>query len=254
MLRSMAIRVVLVDDIGDYRRLVRIALRARGGFVVVGEAADGRSAVEEVRRTQPDVVVLDLGLPDLPGAEVISGVRDASPDSAVVVFSGTELHDAHVLRQQVEAYVVKTGDVDFLVDLLAELGGGEAGQSLSLHLARDLRSAREARAAVRSACLEWGCEEAMEAALIIASELVTNAVVHGESECEFRMLRTDRRLRLEAEDHGGGSPDIRLAANGDENGRGLLLVSALSSAWGIESVPVGRKRVWAEVQLLSDAG
>ncbi|HYO40835.1 MAG TPA: response regulator, partial [Nocardioidaceae bacterium] len=67
----MTVRVVLVDDIEEYRRVVRIALRVRSGFEVVGEAADGASAVQVVAETRPDVIVLDLGLPDLSGRELI---------------------------------------------------------------------------------------------------------------------------------------------------------------------------------------
>ncbi len=75
----MPIRVVLVDDVGEYRHLIRTALRVRGGFEVVGEAADGSSAVDVVSAARPDVIVLDLGLPNLPGREVITRIRSASP-------------------------------------------------------------------------------------------------------------------------------------------------------------------------------
>ena len=250
----MAIRVVLVDDIADYRALVRVALRAHGGFDVVAEADDGASAIEAVARLQPDVVVLDLGLPDLPGAEVISRLRTASARTGVVVFSGTELSDAHDLRGEVEAYVVKDSDVDLLVRLLADVGSSAFRFRFAVRLAEDPRSSSAARRIVREKCAEWDCEQVMESALLVASELVTNAVTHGASECDFRLFRTDSRLRIEAEDRGSGSPDIRDSKSGDEHGRGLLLVSALSSAWGVESVPRGRKRVWADLLVPAAAG
>jgi CheY-like chemotaxis protein len=238
---------VLVDDIADYRALVRVALRAHGGFDVVAEADDGASAIEAVARLQPDVVVLDLGLPDLPGAEVISRLRTASARTGVVVFSGTELSDAHELRGQVEAYVRKDNDVELLVALLAEVASSAFRFRFAVRLAEDPRSSSAARRIVREKCVEWDCEQVMEPALLVATELVTNAVTHGRSECDFRLFRTGARLRIEAEDRGSGSPDIRESTAGDEHGRGLLLVSALSSAWGVESVPPGRKRVWADL-------
>ncbi len=60
----------------------------RGGFDVVAEAADGRTAIEAAAKLQPDVVVLDLGLPDLAGRDVLTMLRVAAPDMRVVVFTG----------------------------------------------------------------------------------------------------------------------------------------------------------------------
>ncbi|HRK48026.1 MAG TPA: response regulator, partial [Nocardioides sp.] len=58
----MSIRVLLVDDVADVRRLVRVALRFRGGFDVIGEARAGQEAVELAAALRPDIVLLDLGL------------------------------------------------------------------------------------------------------------------------------------------------------------------------------------------------
>ena len=74
----MTIRVLLVDDVADVRRLVRIALRYHGGFDVVGEARAGLEAVELATALQPDIVLLDLGLPDLDGFEVCRRMRSGS--------------------------------------------------------------------------------------------------------------------------------------------------------------------------------
>ena len=72
----MTIRVLLVDDVVDVRRLLRTALRFRGGFEVVGEASDGGEAVQLAESLRPDLVVLDLGLPDIAGREVLSRIRE----------------------------------------------------------------------------------------------------------------------------------------------------------------------------------
>ena len=77
----MAIRVLLVDDVVEVRRLVRTSLRFRGGFDVVAEASDGAEAIRMAETLRPDVVVLDLGLPDIAGHEVLSHIRAASPES-----------------------------------------------------------------------------------------------------------------------------------------------------------------------------
>ena len=82
------LKVLLVDDIVEMREVLKAYLSMSGGFAVVGEAFDGHSAVDEARRTQPDAVVLDLGLPDMTGAEVIRDLRAAAPGCRLVVLSG----------------------------------------------------------------------------------------------------------------------------------------------------------------------
>ncbi len=81
--------VVLVEDVPELRSVIRQALRLRGGFEVVAEAGDGGSAVEMALRHQPDVIVLDLGLPDLAGRDVLTGLRAVAPAAQVVVYTGT---------------------------------------------------------------------------------------------------------------------------------------------------------------------
>jgi len=90
---SERVRVVLVDDHREVRVMLRTALRLHGGFEVVGEADDGAGAVRLVSSTDPDIVLLDLGLPDLDGREVLTRIRAARPASKVVVFSGADRDD-----------------------------------------------------------------------------------------------------------------------------------------------------------------
>ena len=65
------ISVVVCDDVPELRRLLREALEQDGEMQVVGEAEDGRDAIEVIERLQPDVVVLDLSMPQLDGLEAI---------------------------------------------------------------------------------------------------------------------------------------------------------------------------------------
>jgi DNA-binding NarL/FixJ family response regulator len=84
------IRVFLVDDVSDLRALVRIALEEDADFEVVGEAANGRDGVEGVAEAQPDVVLLDLSMPDMDGLEAIPLMRERAPNARIVVLSGHE--------------------------------------------------------------------------------------------------------------------------------------------------------------------
>ena len=72
-------KVLLVDDDATLRRTLRIGLRAEGHEVLI--AADGRTALPAVREDRPDLVVLDLGLPDLSGIEVLRQLRGMEHDA-----------------------------------------------------------------------------------------------------------------------------------------------------------------------------
>jgi DNA-binding NarL/FixJ family response regulator len=84
------IRVVLVDDVPELRLLVRLTLEEDPGIEVVGEASNGRQGVEVVEATDPDLVLLDLSMPDMDGLEAIPLMRAHAPHARVVVLSGHE--------------------------------------------------------------------------------------------------------------------------------------------------------------------
>jgi len=82
------IRVVLADDTRDIRLLLSLALELAGGFEVVGEAADGREAIDQAAAHRPDVLLLDLAMPVLDGLQAIPEIREHAPESLIVVLSG----------------------------------------------------------------------------------------------------------------------------------------------------------------------
>ena len=83
----MSVTVVVADDNDDIRALVRLTLELDGRFDVVGEAVNGREAIELAESSQPDVVVLDLQMPVLDGARALPLILDVAPATAVVVFT-----------------------------------------------------------------------------------------------------------------------------------------------------------------------
>ena len=244
----MPIRVLLVDDVVEVRRLVRTSLRFRGGFEVVGEAADGAEAVRLAELMRPDVVVLDLGLPDIAGREVLSRVRDRAPQSKVVVFSGLETSDRAWIREHAEGYVLKDADLGYLVDLLESVGQTSGTQAV-IDLPDDLSSVREARRFVREYLREWGIDEPLDDALLVVSELAANALTHAQSSYRVQLSATPAALRIEVDDAGVGAPEPQPLTETEEHGRGLHLVDALAASWGIEAADSGGKRVWAELAL-----
>jgi DNA-binding NarL/FixJ family response regulator len=84
----MGVKVVLVDDHPLLRSGLRAALEQEGEFTVVGEACTGRQAVAEALALQPELVVMDLHLPDLNGIEATRQILAALPGVKVLVFSG----------------------------------------------------------------------------------------------------------------------------------------------------------------------
>ena len=86
-------RVVLADDSKDVRDLLRLRLEISGVLQVVGEAQNGREAIEIARAEQPDLLVLDLSMPEMDGLEALPLVREASPETRIVIFSGFEGSD-----------------------------------------------------------------------------------------------------------------------------------------------------------------
>jgi CheY-like chemotaxis protein/anti-sigma regulatory factor (Ser/Thr protein kinase) len=244
------IRVLLVDDVVEVRRLVRTSLRFRGGFEVVGEAADGAEAVQLAAQRRPDVVVLDLGLPDIAGQEVLGRIRAESPATQVVVFSGLEGVDRKWIDEHAAGFVLKDTDLGYLVDLLESVGRTVTEEAV-LDLPDDLASVATARRFVRDKLREWGINTSVDDALLVVSELAANALTHAESSYRVRLAAAGPALRIEVEDDGTGTPEPQPLTETEEHGRGLHLVGALAASWGMEVGDAGGKRVWAELAIPS---
>jgi DNA-binding NarL/FixJ family response regulator len=117
--------VLVCDDAADMRAMLRDALDADPGLRVVGEAGDGTATVELAAELQPDVVLLDIGMPGPAPQEIVAGVRRAAPDAAIVVLSGygPERLGAHA-ASEVEAHLPKTTDLAAVRRLVRAAGRG----------------------------------------------------------------------------------------------------------------------------------
>jgi DNA-binding NarL/FixJ family response regulator len=88
----MSTTVLIVDDHAPFRSLARSLLQAEG-YTVVGEANDGASAVSEVRRLHPELVLLDIQLPDIDGFEVARQLAAEGNRAAIVLISSRDASD-----------------------------------------------------------------------------------------------------------------------------------------------------------------
>jgi DNA-binding NarL/FixJ family response regulator len=118
--------LLIVDDQPGFRSLAR-RLLSSGGFDVVGEAGDGRAAVTAVRRLRPDVVLLDIQLPDIDGFEVLARLRDRPAGPAVVLTSTRDRADygERVDRCGASGFIPKAELSGAAV--LAAIGSGRTG-------------------------------------------------------------------------------------------------------------------------------
>lgn len=115
---------------------------------------------------------------------------------------------------------------------------------MELHL--DNEPATRSRHALRDFVLAAQRQDLLEDALLVATELVANAVRHAPGPFEFRATYLGGRLRLEISDGSTAEPQKREAAPDDNGGRGIAIVSTLTDLWGFDRTAAG-KTVWAEL-------
>jgi CheY-like chemotaxis protein len=233
-------RVLVVDDDGDLRLAVRETLALHVSLEVVAEAPDAATAIALCQAHHPDLVVLDLGLPDMAGHDLLGRIREESPGTRVVVFSGT-----HPGLDAVDAFVQKGQDLEHLIRIIEQVAG-QPPLVAALELEQDTLSPPTARRFVDTTLRDWGCDPVIDDALLVVSELVTNAVVHAASDARVELRLAPGVLRIEVSDNGDGAPEPQSIDVTRPSGRGLLLVSAMAVAWGIDPIPDG-KVVWAEL-------
>jgi two-component system KDP operon response regulator KdpE len=158
-------RVLVIDDDPQLLRALRITLRAAGHDV--DTAPDGRTALQQADALPPDVVVLDLGLPDLDGAEVLAALRPSYKGPVVVLSARADSQDkVRALDAGADDYVTKPFDMsELLARLRAALRRGPSEPTDSIittdHFTVDLadRQVTVDGAPVRLTPTEWGLLE-----------------------------------------------------------------------------------------------
>ncbi len=87
----MAKTILIADDSASMRLSVRLLLEGRHTELIVREAVDGLDAIEKAKESKPDLILLDLAMPQLNGAEVATVLKNALPETPVILFTITDL-------------------------------------------------------------------------------------------------------------------------------------------------------------------
>lgn len=124
---STSLKVLIVDDIAEVRQDLRTVLALEGihagiSIKIVGEAANGEEAVQQVAVLLPDVVLMDLGMPILDGCEATLQIKKQFPSCRVIALT---VHDYEAARQRafqsgVDGFIVKGASVEKLVQIISK--------------------------------------------------------------------------------------------------------------------------------------
>jgi anti-sigma regulatory factor (Ser/Thr protein kinase) len=228
---------VLVQTADASGALLREALGARPELEILAEVPTTREAVQAAEQQRPGVLVMDVGLDDVAGHGVLRAVRGVSPWTRVVLHArATDADDAPGTRRWLAR----------LVELVVEPDRAPA-LNARLVLSDETSSVPLARGFVGDLLSQWDLPELIPAVELIASELVANAVQHVAGPCALELTAYDGALQIAVADAGHGMPDLQVLGPLNERGRGLHIVTAFSTAWGVDHLDDGGKLVWAEL-------
>jgi len=123
-----SIRVLIADDHRLFRQGLRQICETVGGFQVVGEAGNGREAIEMAQRLQPDVILMDINMPVLDGVQATSLITENNPAARVIILTMYK-QDQYVfeaIKVGARGYLLKDIDEQELVDAVRAVHRGEA--------------------------------------------------------------------------------------------------------------------------------
>jgi NarL family two-component system response regulator LiaR len=151
-LRDAALRAIIADDDPFARKMIKESLQ-RAGVVVIAEAHNGRQAVELTRHYRPDVVLMDVVMPELDGIAATRRIVKEIPDQLIVILTTADDDEIGLLglRAGAVGFLAKHLDIDVLPQALAGAMQGEAAISrrLSMKLVEHLRRAPQGTGGLR---------------------------------------------------------------------------------------------------------
>src|SRR6185369_3509502 len=122
------IKVLIVDDHPVVRKGLQSCLSSKDNLKIVGEASDGNDAVRKVKELQPDIVLMDISMPNMDGLAVTEALRKQAPQVKVLVLSMEGKRDAvlRIIKAGARGYVLKDAPPEELVRAIETVQGGEA--------------------------------------------------------------------------------------------------------------------------------
>ena len=123
-----SIRILIVDDHAVVRKGLAMVLRLESELDVVGEAENGRAGLESARSLNPDIVLVDLIMPEMDGQEMALALRKSNPKIKIMMLTGTEVDDRvfDLVAAGIEGYVLKNIEPGELVRAIHAVVHGEA--------------------------------------------------------------------------------------------------------------------------------
>ena len=225
-----------------------VGLITLAGALRLDTAGRLREVVARVLADRPDAIVLDLAglyhveelsvgvFPDL--GRTVASVADSE---LILAAAAPVTRDA--LRRAAPLLVRM---FDTCGEAMEAAARAPARRRVTRQLPADVQAGRTARRVLDEVCTRWRLEELREAALVIATELVTNAVDHVGTPIELCVTVRHGVLRIEVSDHSDVLPVPLDLAPGATQGHGLRLVDSMASHWGALNTTWG-KTVWAEL-------
>ena len=175
----MTARILIVDD-HPLTREALASLLSANGFEVVGQASGGAEAVELAAELHPDLVVLDLTMPDMDGLEALPRLREAAPEAAIVVLTASE-DDTNLLsaiRGGAAGYLLKSEPPERIVGFLRGVSHGEVALSgpVARRLLEQVREGGHRGGAVPESIAEALSARELEVLLLLDQHLGTDEI------------------------------------------------------------------------------
>ncbi|WP_026691435.1 response regulator [Alteribacter aurantiacus] len=122
------IKIIIIDDHQLFREGVKRILSMEKSFDIVAEGSDGDAALDLVRENQPDVVLMDINMPNVNGVEATKSLVESFPDVKVLILSihDDETYVTHVLKTGADGYLLKEMDTDALIEAVKVVAEGGA--------------------------------------------------------------------------------------------------------------------------------
>jgi DNA-binding NarL/FixJ family response regulator len=115
--------ILIVDDFEPIRKAIRTFFESRSGFEVCGEAVDGLDAIQKAQDLKPDLIIIDLSMPQMSGIEAAPILKKMLPETPIVLFTSHHraLHGYDAQAVGIDAVVSKGGDISLLLDSVENL-------------------------------------------------------------------------------------------------------------------------------------